>query len=107
MKKQSSRSRPRSSYPTRHQLDHVVPTVIHDPEEKMTALGRFTHHALKEPRRYLGWPAAIIGGLFIVVVVWKLATSGPSTATQVWSRLEMAKTPDERVKLADEHPDSV
>jgi hypothetical protein len=90
----------------RHQLEHVVPTVIHDPEEKMTALARFTTHAVKEPRRYLGWPAAILGGIFLAVVVWKLATGGRSTDADAWAKLETAKTAEERVDLAKEYPRS-
>ena len=106
MKKQPPRSRQSASYRTRHQLDHVVPTVIHDPEEKMTALGRFTHHAMQEPRKYLRWPIAIGAGLFIAVVVWKLATGGSSTTSDVWAKLETAKTPAERLDLAKEYPTS-
>ncbi len=106
MKKQSRRAQTRSSPPLRHQLEHVVPTVIHDPEEKMTALGRFTHHAVKEPRRYLGWPAAIIACVFLAVVVWKLATGGRSPDEDAWAKLETAKSAEERVDLAKEFPTS-
>jgi hypothetical protein len=106
MKKPPPRSRVRASYPARHQLDHVVPTVIHDPEEKMTALGRWTHHALKEPRKYFGWPAALIAGVFVAVAVWKLAIGGSSTTSEVWTKLEMAKSPTERLDLAKNYPDS-
>ena len=44
MKKQSRRARATSAppIPVRHQFDHVVPTVIHHPEEKMTALARLS-----------------------------------------------------------------
>src|SRR5262249_14149431 len=106
MKKPSPRSRPRASYPTRHQLDHVVPPVIPDPEEKMTALGRFTHHALGEARRYLAGPLGIVAGVFLAVVVWKLATGGSSTHSEVWAKLDTAKSPAERLELAKNAPDS-
>ena len=106
MKKQSRRAQTKSSPPVRHQLEHVVPTVIHHPEEKMTALGRLTHHAVQEPRRYLGWPAAIIGGIFLVVVVWKLATGGRSPDSEIWAKLETSKNAEERVDLAKEYPTS-
>jgi hypothetical protein len=106
MKKQSPRSRQPASYRTRHQLDHVVPTVIHDPEEKMTALGRFTHHAMQQPRKYLRWPIVIVAGVFLGVFVWKLATSGSSPTAEVWAKLETAKTPGERLDLAKEYPTS-
>lgn len=104
MKKQSPRSRQPASYRTRHQLDHVVPTVIHNPEEKMTALGRFTHHAMQEPRKYLRWPVVVVAGLFLAVVVWKLATGGSSNQAEVWAKLETAKTPADRLDLAKQYP---
>jgi hypothetical protein len=106
MKKQSRRAQTRSSPPVRHQLEHVVPTVIHNPEEKMTALARWTHHAVKEPRRYLGWPAAIVAGVFLVVVVWKLAVGGRSPDAKFWTKLQSTKTAEERVELAKEYPNS-
>ncbi len=106
MKKQSRRAQTRSSPPVRHQLEHVVPTVIHDPEEKMTALRRWTHHAVKEPRRYLGWPTAIIAGVFLVVVVWKLAVGGRSPDAEFWTKLQSTKTAEDRVDLAKEYPNS-
>jgi hypothetical protein len=106
MKKPSARARARSSSAARHQFDHVVPTVIHHPEEKMTVLGRWTHHLLQNPRSALGWVGAIAAGVFLLVVVWKLGTGGHSTTSEVWSKLEMAKSPSDRVDLAKEHPDS-
>jgi hypothetical protein len=106
MKKQSRRARTSSPLPVRHQLEHVVPTVIHDPEQEMTALGRLTTHAIKEPKRYLAWPVTIIACVFIGVLVWKLATSGRSATSEVWSKLETAKTAEDRVNLAKENPKS-
>ena len=43
----------------RHQFDHVVPTVIHHPEEKMTALGRWTHRVVQDPKKYATWAIVI------------------------------------------------
>jgi tetratricopeptide (TPR) repeat protein len=106
MKKQSPRSRARSTSPARHQFDHVVPTVIHDPEEKMTALGRWTHRVLRNPKRYLGWAAAIAAGVFVLVAVWNLSTAGRSNTPEVWAKLESAKGKQERVDLAKEYPNS-
>jgi len=103
MKKQSRRARS-SSHPVRHQLEHVVPTVIHNPEEEMTALGRLTTHAIKEPKRYLAWPVTIIACGLIGILAWKLATGGGSSNSEVWTKLEKAKTAEERVTLAKEHP---
>ncbi len=106
MKKQSSRARAQSAPTVRHQLEHPVPTVIHDPEEKMTALGRFAHHAMLEPRRYLGWPLAIIGGLIVAAIAWRMANSVTSNESEVWTKLEAARTPSERVDLAKANPKS-
>ena len=72
----------------------------------MTALGRWTHHAMQEPRRYLGWPAAIVAGVFLGVVVWKLAVGGRSPDTEFWAKLQTAKTAEERVDLAKAYPNS-
>jgi tetratricopeptide (TPR) repeat protein len=106
MKKQSSRARAQSTPPVRHQLDHVVPTVIHDPEEGMTTLGRWVHHALRDPRRYLGWPAAIVVGVILVAVVWNLSAGRSSSESDVWSKLDTAKTAAERVDVAKANPQS-
>ncbi|MGP0064652.1 MAG: hypothetical protein ACLQGP_13775 [Isosphaeraceae bacterium] len=106
MKKQSRRARSSSLPTVRHQLEHVVPTVIHNPEEEMTALGRLTTHAIKEPKRYLTWPLTIIACVFVGVMAWKLATSGRSRGSEVWTKLETAKTAEDRVNLAKEKPDS-
>jgi tetratricopeptide (TPR) repeat protein len=106
MKKQSARARAQSTPTVRHQLDHAVPTVIHNPEEKMTALGRFAHHAMQEPGRYIGQPALIIGVLLVAAVVWKLATGGAPSTSEAWSKLETAKTPADRVEIAKADPKS-
>lgn len=106
MKKQSSRARAQSTPPVRHQFDHEVPTVIHNPEEDMTALGRWAHHAMLEPGRYLGWPLAIVGVAILVVVGSRLAGGGSSTGAEIWRKLEAAKTPAERVDIAKADPKS-
>jgi hypothetical protein len=107
MKKQSSRARAQQSTPpVRHQLDHVVPTVIHNPEEDMTALGRWARHAMQEPRRYMGWPVAIIGGVILLAIASRLL-SGRSTAdAEMWKKLDAAKTPAERSDIAKTNPKS-
>ena len=106
MKKQSSRAKAQSTPPVRHQLEHAVPTVIHNPEENMTALGRWANHAMKEPSRYMGWPLAIIGVVLVLAIVPRLVTGGSSGEADVWKKLEAAKTPVERVDLAKANPKS-
>ncbi len=72
----------------------------------MTALGRLAHHAMLEPRRYLGWPAVIIGGLLLALIVSKLMGGGTPNQSDVWSKLELARTPSERVDIAKANPKS-
>lgn len=100
MKKQSSRARAQSTPPVRHQLEHEVPTVIHNPEEDMTALARWAHHAMLEPGRYLAWPLTIVGVLVIVGVALSLSSGRSSTEAEIWKKLEAATTPAERVEIA-------
>ena len=108
MKKQSSRRRSASMppIPVRHQFDHDVPTVIHHPEEKMTALGRWTHHVLQDPRKLSTWAIVIGLGVVVAVVGWNVATGGRSRTSEVWSKLETAKKAEDRVEIAKENPKS-
>lgn len=106
MKKQSSRARAQSTPPVRHQLEHAVPTVIHNPEEDMTALGRWAHHAMLEPGRYLGWPLAIVVGVILLALAFNFASGRSSAVSDVWDKLETAKTPAERVDIARANPKS-
>jgi tetratricopeptide (TPR) repeat protein len=105
MKKQPPRTRPASHYPARHQFDHVVPTVIHDPEEKMTTLGRWTHRLLKDPQKAVTWAAVIVGALLLGVVVWNYLGSASRTS-DVWTKLDSAKKAEDRIALAKENPTS-
>jgi tetratricopeptide (TPR) repeat protein len=105
MKKQPSRTRSASNSRARHQFDHVVPTVIHDPEERMTTLGRWTHRLLKDPQKAVTWVAVIVAGLLLTVVGWNLVLSRSQTS-DVWSKLEAAKQPEDRIALAKENPKS-
>ena len=95
------------SMPVRHQLDHMVPTVIHHPEEKMTALGRLTHHVLQDPKKLSTWVIVIAAGTLALVAGWNFATRGRSTTTEVWSKLDTAKKAEDRVEIAKQYPNSV
>jgi hypothetical protein len=108
MKKQSRRARATSAppIPVRHQLDHVVPTVIQHPEEKMTALARLTQRVFKDPRRFATWALAIVVTVLAVVVLTNLTSGGRSRTTEAWSKLESAKKADERVDIAKGYPGS-
>ena len=108
MKKPSARARSRSSQPVtvRHQFDHVVPTVIHHPEEKMTALGRFTHRLLQNPRKYSTWALTGLLGVLAVIVIWNFTSGGSSRNSEGWAKLAAAKKAEERADVAKQYPDS-
>ena len=86
----------------KHQLDHVVPTVIHDPDADLPVLARWVRHAMANQTRF--W--TLIGGLVAVVVVIAVLANGVSLgrveSDEVWIRLATAKTPGDRVELAKE-----
>jgi tetratricopeptide (TPR) repeat protein len=105
MKKQLPRSRPKT-IPAHHQFDHEVPTVVHDPEEKMTALGRFTYHVIQDPRKYASRAIWITAGVVAVIAVWTILTRSRTVSSDVWTKLEVAKKAEERVDLAKEYPNS-
>src|SRR3954452_11283309 len=99
-----SRMRDEPRLPSRHQLDHAVPTVIHHPEEDLPLLARWLRRAMANPTRF--W--SLIAGLVIVVTGLAILSSGltlgRSTSDAAWIRLETAKTPSERVEIAREYP---
>ena len=51
----------------RHQFDHEVPTVIHHPEEKMTALARLTHRIIMDPGKYATWALGILAVVLAII----------------------------------------
>jgi hypothetical protein len=87
-------------------LDHVVPTVIHNPEENMPVLARWVRHAMENQTRFWG----LIAILFVIVLALALFSSGlslgPSSSDAAWLRLETAKTPSERMAIAHEYPNT-
>jgi len=107
MKRESSRSasQPKPG-PGRHQFEHQVPTVIHDPEENMMVLARWTHRAMKDPVKFWGAIAAIVVCLLGLVVLSNVVWTGSSANAEVWAKMESVKSPAERVQLAEEYPGS-
>ncbi len=107
MKKQSLGPRSGSTTPippVRHQFDHEVPTVIHHPEEKMTALARLTHRIILDPRSYATW-ALGIALVVLAIVVGMNWTSATSTKTsEVWSKIDTATKPEDLAAVAREYP---
>src|SRR5262245_16837980 len=84
----------------KHQLDHVVPTVIHHPEDDMPVFERWVHRAMKNQTRFWG---LLIGVVVVVIGLTALVSGlslGRATADQAWTELELAKTAAERVDVA-------
>ena len=107
MKKQSPPARPKVTpppIPVRHQLEHEVPTVIHNPEEDMTALGRLTFHVLQDPRKYSTWALSALLGILAVIFVMNFSSGGNAKSSEAWSRLEAAKKVEDRVEVAKDYP---
>jgi tetratricopeptide (TPR) repeat protein len=106
MKKQlpPARSKVTQPVPVRHQLEHAVPTVIHNPEEGMTALGRLTFHVLQDPRKYSTWALSALLGILAVIFVVNFSSGGNSKSSEAWSKLETAKKVEEKVEVAKEYP---
>jgi tetratricopeptide (TPR) repeat protein len=106
MKKQMppSRSKATTPIPVRHQLEHVVPTVIHNPEQDMTALGRLTYHVLQDPRKYSTWALSVLLGILTLIFIVNFSSGGRSRNSEAWAKLEAAKKVDERVDVAKQFP---
>jgi len=92
--------------PARHQFDHEVPTHIHDPEEDMMLLARWTHRAMQNPTRFWGTIAAIVAGVLGIVLLNNLFLSSSSGRADLWSKLELAKSPADRLQVAEDNPTS-
>ncbi len=92
--------------PARHQFDHQVPTVIHDPEENMMLLARWTHRAMKNQTRFWGTIIGLVAGVLAIVVVSNLLMNRNSGRADLWSKLETAKSPADRVQVAEDNPSS-
>jgi tetratricopeptide (TPR) repeat protein len=107
MKKQMppSRSKATTTIPV-HQLEHAVPTVIHNPEQDMTALGRLAYHVLKDPRKYSTWALAVLLGILALIFVANFSSGGNSRNSEAWAKLEAAKKVDERVDVAKQFPNT-
>lgn len=88
----------------KHDLEHVNPTVIHDPEQDMYVLERWLRHAMENQTRF--WTIIIAGVLALVAIT--VVTSGLSTGrgstNAAWTRLESAKTAEEREEIATTYP---
>jgi hypothetical protein len=101
-----ARGTPTAPIPLRHQFESAVPTVIHHPEEKMTALARLTQRLLREPRKYLSWVLGVLVVVLGAVAISNYSTVVRSGSSAIWEKLDTAKTADDRISLAKEYPGS-
>ena len=90
--------------PSRHQLQHAVPTVIHHPEEDMPVLRRWVNRAMENQTRF--W--ATIGTVVVVLIGLVVFISGLSqrreASDEAWTKLESAKSASARVEVAKDFP---
>ena len=109
MKKQSLRRRSVSAtpIPVRHQLEHEVPTVIHHPEEKMTALARLTHRIILDPGKYVTWALGILVVVLGIVVASNWTSTSRTKTTEVWTKLDTATKPEDLTDTAKEYPGTI
>jgi hypothetical protein len=80
--------------------------VIHDPEENMMVLARWTHRAMKNPVKFWGAIGVIIAGLLGLVLLSNIVWTGSSANSEVWAKMESVKSAADRVQLAEEFPGS-
>ena len=92
---------------TKHQLQHAVPTVIHNPEENMPVLERWLRHAMANPARFWGVVGVAVVALAAVAVLSNGISLGGIQSDDAWQRVESAKTPGDRVEVAKEFPHSI
>jgi hypothetical protein len=107
MKKEQLRSASQPKpLPIRHQFEHQQPTQIHDPEENMMVLARWTHRAMKKPSLFWGSIIGIVVGVLGIVLLSNVFLASGSTRGDIWIKLEQAKSPGDRVQIADDNPGS-
>ncbi len=111
MKKQSLRSRSGSGstppVPVRHQFDHEVPTVIHHPEEKMTALARLTRRIILEPGKYATWALGLLAIVAALVVASNWTSTNQTKTSEVWTKLYSETKPEALTETAEKYPGTV
>jgi hypothetical protein len=89
----------------RHGQEHAA-TVIHDPEQGMNLLERKLRHLMDNQTRFWG----LLIGLVVVMVGLSLLASGlplgRASSNEAWTKLESAKSAEEREEIARDFPQS-
>lgn len=92
--------------PIRHQLDHAVPTVIHNPDEDLPILARWVRHAMENQTRFWSWIVGIVVVSVLVAVLSNSWSLGHGNSDQAWTALETADSPAKQVEIAEEFPNA-
>jgi tetratricopeptide (TPR) repeat protein len=97
---------PGAPVPGRHQYQHETPTVIHDPEQDMMLLARWAHRALKDPAKLWGWVLGGVAAILAAVIVYNLAPGGGNVSSAAWTKLDEARSADDKLEVAKANPNS-
>ncbi len=105
MKKEPIRTRS-TPPPVQHQFEHELPTVVHDPEQDMTALGKLVFHVIQDPKKYSRWALGLVAAVVGLFVISQLTSRSRSSGSDVWAKVEMAKKAEDRLEIVRQNPDS-
>jgi hypothetical protein len=89
-----------------HEHEHAEPTVIHHPEEDMTALARWLKHGMEQGTKFWLLVAGVVVVLVVVAVISSGLVASKSPTSEAWVELTQAKTPEERLKIAEAYPNT-
>jgi len=89
-----------------HQLEHATPTVIHHPEEDMTVLARWLQRGMEQGARFWLLLGGSVVALSVIAFISSGVVAGKSAGSEAWVELTQAKTVEERLKIADNHPET-
>lgn len=92
--------------PIRHQLEHAVPTVIHNPDDDLPILARWVRHAMENQTRFWSWIIGVVAVAVLVAVLSNGWSLGRGNADQAWTQLETADSPAKQVEIAEEFPNA-
>jgi hypothetical protein len=92
--------------PSRHQFQHAVPTVIHNPEEDMPVLARWVHRAMANQARFWGGLGTAVAVLIGLVILVSSLSQRREASNEAWTKLESAKSASARVEIAKEFPNT-
>lgn len=95
-----------SRIPVKHEHQHAIPTVIHDPEQDMNLLERWLRHAMDNPFQFWVTVVSVVVGLGAVSILASGWRPGGPADNDAWIKLEAAKTPSERVEIAKAFPNT-